>query len=355
MRAGTPNGSVQPHGNALAHGGDCHCPTCDQPISFEKFAQIEGKRRAHDTEIIRVAEAGFAREMAKVEAAKKADIDKARRDATKVANAKLTAMLANQNAVIAARLETQRQSFEKATAGAVLAERAKYLGEKLKLEEQLQDMQRRLAAKTPHQLGEPAEVDLYEAMVITFPDDRISRIVKGVRGPDVLVEVIEHGEVVGKIVLDSKNHAKWSNKFTIKLRSDQLIEGADFAILSSNVFPAGSHQLHVQDNVIVADPARVPVLVHLLRKQIVDNFVQKLGAEARNEKADKLYEFVLSPTCDDLFDKLLGLTRDLAVLDQTESKTHIATWSKRAGLIEGVIGVRARFCGVVSDIIGGGR
>jgi hypothetical protein len=216
-------------------------------------------------------------------------------------------------------------------------------------------MQRRLQSKTAHQLGEPAEVDLSEALVAAFPDDRISRVVKGVRGPDVIVEVVDHGEVVGKIVLDSKNHARWSNRFTTKLRSDQLAEGADHAILSSSIMPAGARQLHVQDNVIVADPARVVVLVHLLRKQIIDNFRLKLGAEARNEKADKLYSFILSATSDDLFDRLLKLTSDLAALDATEAKAHQSTWMKRAELVEGVIIVREQFCGVVADIIGGVR
>jgi len=356
MKTGPPtNGSVRPHGNGLAHDRDCRCPTCDSPISFERLASIEGERRAHDAEIERAAEARFAHEVAKIEATKKADIEKARRDATKVADAKLKAMRASQDAVIADRLEAQRQTLDKTTASAVLAERAKYLGEKLKLEEQLADMQRRLRAKTAHQLGEPAEVDLYEALVTAFPDDRVSRVVKGVRGPDVLVEVLHHDASVGKIVLDSKNHARWSNKFTQKLRSDQLAEGADFAILSSSVFPANARQLHLQDNVIVADPARVVMLVHLLRKHIVDAFMQKLGSEARASKADAMYDFILSPGCDDLFDKLLKLTRDLSTLDEGEVKAHRSTWAKRAELVLAVNSVREEFVGVVAEIIGGGR
>jgi hypothetical protein len=111
----------------------------------------------------------------------------------------------------------------------------------------------------------------------------------------------------------------------------------------------------VQDNVIVADPARVVVLVHLLRKQIVDNFMQKLGSEARTSKADAMYDYILSPNCDALFDKLLALTRDLSALDTNEVKVHRATWSKRAELVQAVNSVREEFVGVVAEIIGGGR
>src|SRR5213079_2880233 len=98
---------------------------------------------------------------------------------------------------------------------------------------------------TAFQLGEPAERDLFAALETAFPDDRLWRVVKGQPGPDVVVEVIHNGEPVGKIILDSKNHARWSNKFTAKLRADQLAEGADFAILSASVFPAGAQQLHI--------------------------------------------------------------------------------------------------------------
>jgi hypothetical protein len=354
MKPAMNNGSVQPHDNGLAHG-DCRCPLCGSLISPSRLASMIGAQKLRDSEIEEAVAARFTSQIAKVEAGKRTEIEKARREAAKVAETKLGAMRANQDAVIAARLETQRQNFEKATSGAVLAERAKYLGEKLKLEEQLQDMQRRLQAKTAHQLGEPPEVDLYDALAAAFPEDRVSRVVKGVRGPDVLVEVLHHDAAIGKIVLDSKNHARWSNKFTQKLRSDQLTEGADFAILSSNVFPAGARQVHLQDNVIVADPARVVVLVHLLRKQIVDNFMQKLGSEARASKADAMYDYILSPGCDDLFDRLLNLTRDLSALDTNEVKFHRATWSKRAELVLAVNSVREEFVGVVAEIIGGGR
>jgi hypothetical protein len=357
-----PEGRTNGH-DMITHAvglAEAQCPYCLQPISnrqqFEEIrTRVEEEERARIAKVEQTLKDRFARETAKAEATKKTEITRAIKEATKVADTKMKALRANQDEVVAARLEAQRQTFEKTTASAVLAERAKYLGEKLKLEEQLQDMQRRLQAKTAHQLGEPAEADLYEALAMAFPDDRVSRVVKGMRGPDVLIEVIDHGEVVGKIVLDSKNRARWSNKFTTKLRSDQIAEGADHAILSSSVFPAGTQQLYIQDGVIVASPQRVVVLVHLLRKQIIDNFVQKLGAEARNEKADRLYTFILSPAADDLFDRLLKLTRDLSALDTTEVKAHQATRAKRAELVQSVVAIREQFCGVVAEIVGGGR
>jgi hypothetical protein len=338
---------------------DAECPYCGHAISRKEFREIQDRiaseARAKVSEAEEALKQKFAREQQQAEVKVKAEIEKAKRDAAKVAEGKLKAIRANMDATIAANVQAARAAGDKKMAEAVNAEKVKAFEEKTKLTEQLAEMQRRLERKTAHELGDPAEVDLFEQLTATFPDDRVSRVGKGQKGPDIIIEVIHNDDAIGKIAIDCKNHKRWQNGFTSKLRSDQLAEGADFSILSSTVFPAGSRQLHVQDGVIVADPARVPVLAHLLRRQIVDNFVQKLGAEARNEKADKLYSFILSAKCDDLFDRLLRLSRDLTALDETEVKAHRSTWAKRAELVQGVISVREQFVGVVADIIGGGQ
>jgi hypothetical protein len=334
--------------------GIAECPLCGSNITNQKAIEITNRQRQRESEIIAAIEAKSVREIAKIEAGKKAEIVKATKAAVQVAETKMTALRESQEATIAARVAAEREKTAKQVAKAVSAEKLQHTAEKLRLETQLADMQRRLQAKTAHQIGEPAEVDLFETLCMAFPTDRVSRVVKGVRGPDVLVEVLLDGDrVAGKIALDSKAHARWSNRFTSKLRADQLAEGADFAILSTTVFPSGAGQLYEQDKVLVAAPARVPVLVSLLRQIIIDNFVQRLGQDERNSKADRLYDFVLSKTCDDLFGGLLRLTNDLAALDQTEQKAHHATWEKRAALIEAVAAIREQFVRTVANIVSG--
>lgn len=349
-----PNGH-DPHrstGNAEAQ-----CPYCGQPISRKEFkeiqARIEGEERTRIADVEKALKAQFAAEKARADAQAKAAIDKAGKDAMKFAEQKIKAVSASHDAVVAARLEAQRIRLENKTAETLVTERTKMFAEKAALEQQLADMQRRLQAKTAHQLGEPAEVDLFDALTAAFPDDRISRVVKGQRGPDVIVEVMHGGAAVGSIVLDSKNHKAWQNKFTAKLRADQLAEGAEFAILSTSVFPAGEAQMCLRDNVIVASPQRVPVLVHLLRRQIVENDRLKLTTAARDEKADKLLDYITSPGCTDLFDRIVKLTVDMVDLDRAETTAHQKTWGKRADLIRGVQALHDEFSSAVSAIIAG--
>jgi hypothetical protein len=242
-------------------------------------------------------------------------------------------------------------------AEAVVATKLEHAAEKLKLETALADMQRRLQAKTAHALGEPSEVNLFEAIQTAFPEDRVWRVAKGQKGADVVMEIASGngGEPAGKIVFDSKNYSprRWSNALTKKLRSDQLADGASFGILVSTVFPAGAHELHIQDGVIVASPQRVIVLTHLLRRQIVENHRLKLTTAARDEKAEKLLAYIVSPTCTDLLDRIVSLSADMADLDRVETAAHQKTWTKRADMILSLQTIHHEISATVSGIIAG--
>jgi hypothetical protein len=352
----TTNRDTTPY-DAGVHHDEAKCLYCGAPVSRKQYreikARIETEERARVATVEEALKQRFAREFAQAEAKKATEIEKAKRDAAKTAELQIRALQASQNALIKARVEAERETAAKKLSEAVSAEKVKAFEEKTKLTEQLAEMQRRLEKKTAHELGEPAEVNLYEALRAEFPDDQISRVVKGVKGPDIILEVVQNGTVVGSIAIDSKNHARWQNTFVQKLRADQIAEGADFAILSTVAFPKGARQLHIQDNVIVADPARVVALVHLLRRQVIQNHVLKLSAEARNEKADKLYAFIISPSCTDLLDRLVKLTDEMVALDAKEAGAHETVWKKRADLIRSVQAVQAEFSTTIGNVIGG--
>jgi len=235
-----------------------------------------------------------ARALIQVEAKTKADIERAKKDAAKTAEQQIKAFKASQEAAIHQRVQAARESFEKKLADAVNAEKTKSFQEKLRLNEQLSDMQRRLEKKTADELGEGAEVDLFESLTQEFRADKIIRVARGQNGADVIHDVIHDGSFVGRIIYDSKNHKRWQNKFTAKLRQDMNDHNADHGVLSSSVFPSGARQLHIQDSVIVANPVRVVVLARMLRRHVIQVHFLRLGNEARIEKTAQLYDFVTS-------------------------------------------------------------
>ena len=114
-----------------AHAGGAgaavaQCPYCGQPISRKEFkeiqARIEGEERARIADVEKALKDRFAAEKAKAEAQAKAAIEKAGKDAMKFAEAKIKAVAASHDAVVAARLEAQRIRLENKSAEARVAE-----------------------------------------------------------------------------------------------------------------------------------------------------------------------------------------------------------------------------------------
>lgn len=335
------------NGHDRGHDGESveTCPLCGSALTGARYRaamarleRVEKERMAAQEAALKTEFAEQQRQMAaKAAAETAAQVEKARKEASKVAAAALAPKVAE------------------AVAQAVQTERTKVYGEKLALEQQLEDMKRKLQRKSAHDIGEPAEVDLHAALTAAFPEDRISRVAKGVRGPDVIVEVVYQSVVAGKIILDSKDHKAWQNKFASKLRDDQIAANADFAILSTTVFPAGKQHIHVQDNVIVASPARVPVLVELLRRLVIQNHLLKLSIEARSEKADAVFDFITSAACSDLFERVAKLTSEMDAIDRAEIAGHEKVWSRRADLNRAIRSAYEEFAGTVQRIIGGAQ
>jgi len=91
----------------------------------------------------------------------------------------------------------------------------------LKLSAKVEELQRTLDKKTAEELGEGAELDLYEVLKAEFEGDRIERVNKGAPGADIFTLLFIRQEC-GKIIYDSKNHNAWRNDFVTKLAADQM-------------------------------------------------------------------------------------------------------------------------------------
>ena len=157
-------------------------------------------------------------------------------------------------AEIVQRLNEQREVLEKAQSDAVNAQKSTSFQKELKLQEKVDQLQRALDNKTAEELGEGAEIDLFELLKGEFEGDKIERINKGQPGADILHTVIHNGKECGSIIYDSKNHNAWRSEFVTKLAADQMAAKADHAVLSTRKFPAGQRHLHVHDRVILAAP-----------------------------------------------------------------------------------------------------
>lgn len=252
---------------------------------------------------------------------------------------------------LAERLEQQREALETAKITAVNQEKAAAIKERMKLHEKVQLLERALEKKSNEELGEGAEVNLYDALRNEFPDDRIERIGKGQSGADIRHVVVHNGRDCGTILYDSKNHAAWRSDFVKKLASDQMAERAEHSILSTCVFPAGVRQVHVQSGVIISNPARVCALAQILRQHIIHTSTLKLSAESRTQKTAALYEFITSEPCRNLLNRIDQVAEELLDLQVSEQKAHTLTWRKQGELYRAIQKTRGDLCAQIDNIV----
>jgi hypothetical protein len=361
--------ATKPHVHAQ---GDL-CPLCEQPIGQDIARRIEARMREQEE-----AAAARAREeaAAAAERAVAAARSEARAQAEAAAMAKLAdfearlaqaeqarsdaadrvaALQAEQQAAVEKRvaeiqegLLRQQEDLQREKEKAVLAEKEKVL----KLTSQLADLQRKLEGRTAHELGEGPEIDLYEQLRSAFQSDRIQRVPKGVNGADVIHEVVHNGRACGKIVYDAKNRDAWQNNFAVKLNADKLAQGADHAILSSNKFPKDKREIHLQDGVIVAAPARVPAIVEILRDQLIRLNELRVSNEERGSKTEDLYRFITSEHCKQLIGQVEAQAGKMLDLDAREQEAHRRLWDQRKKLIVGVQKARSDLAFEIDRIIG---
>jgi|KBSSwiStaDraftv2_1062776.scaffolds.fasta_scaffold66030_3 hypothetical protein len=251
-------------------------------------------------------------------------------------------------AEIAETLTRQKEDLQRDKEAAILAEKHKVL----KLTSELADLQRKLEGKSAHELGEGSEIDLYEQLRSTFEGDRIQRVPKGVNGADVIHEVVHNGRTCGKIVYDAKNRDAWQNNFAVKLNADKLAQGADHAILSSNKFPRDKREIHLQDGVIVAAPARVLAIVEILRDQLIRLHELRVSNEQRDSKTEDLYAFITSEHCRQLIGQVENQAGRMLDLDAKEVEAHRRVWDQRRKLIHAVQKARSDLSFEIDRIIG---
>ncbi len=250
------------------------------------------------------------------------------------------------------RLSSQREILEKAKDDAINGAKAKAFEETQKLSNKVTELQRALENKTAEELGEGAEVNLFEALKKEFPDDRIERVAKGAPGADVHHVVLHNGRECGTIIYDSKNHKAFRNEHVAKLVEDQIAARAEHAILSTHKFPQGARQLHMQDGVLLANPARVVTVVALIRQHLLQAHNLRLSSAERQDKTAALYAFITSERCTHLLGRVDAHTDELLDHQVKEKKWHDTAWKKQGEAIRSIQKAKAELSTEISCIIG---
>lgn len=330
------------------------CPWCGNPISHDKFVQIQNAIRDEERRKLTLAEKALKSQMdrqllaerkaiaaeraqlAKLAAAAKKQLDEAKEQAEK-----------QQQKAIA----EVRKILQKDRENALLKKEAEFARERESMQKKISDMTRQIRKKSPLEIGEGAEIDLYDELRGAFPDDQIVRVAKGKSGGTILQEVRYKGEAAGRILIDSTPRAAWQHSFATKLRQTQTEVAADYALLSTAVFPSGKREMFIDSGVIVIAPARVTVLVDVLRRALISMHVAKLSDAERADKLTELFRFITSAGFKKKLAEAENLTSEALELDVQEKRAHDNVWKKRGMVLSRIKHVLREIDTDVSAII----
>ena len=315
----------------------------------ETANQLATLKSEHETALA-TKEAEVKAEAERVLAEKMAEKDRAAEDATDLLKSKLAeaerltqeaqaqneTLKSSQEAEVASRVQEVRSAMEESKSQALNDEKAKHASEILKLTGKLEDVTRQLENKTAAELGEGAEVKLYEELRDAFKGDNFKRVQKGSAGADIIHEVMNNGQVCGTIIYDSKNRNRWCKDYATKLREDQIAARADFAVLAALKFPADQSQVHVLDEVIIANPARVVAIVELLRKSVIGMHTLRVSNSDRAKKSAAVFDLIRSERFRQLFGKFEKHSDGLLKLQEKERKDHEKHWLEEGKLLRNI-------------------
>ena len=309
-----------------------HCPWCGSPITHAKFLKVQAAIREDERKKLADAETAFRARLEKEVAIQQAKLLKERQaiDAERARIAKQIEIVRQQAERDRKKEIAQvRQILDKDRQAAILRKEAEFAREREALQKKISEMSRRV--KKGADIGEGAELDLFEDLRGAFPEDQIAKV-KG-RPGIILHDVRYKGKSSGRIVIDATPRAAWQHAFVTKLRQAQTEIEADYAILSTPVFPAGKRELFIESGVIVVAPARVRAMVEVLRKALIAMDVAKLSDAERSDKLNRLFRFITSPG----FKKKLAEASDLATealdIDVQEKRAHDTVWKKRGTVL----------------------
>jgi len=198
------------------------------------------------------------------------------------------------------------------------------------LKTQLQDAQRKAEQGSMQAQGDVLEVDFEQQLKLAFPIDKIEPVSTGVRGADVIQEVINQtGRLCGTIIYETKRTKNWSNNWPNKLQNDMRDARADLAMIVTQALPAGIEHFGEVGGVWVADYASAIPLAHALRATLREVMLVKGHKEGAKEKQALLYEYL---TGNDFRQRVQAVIEAFITMKEDLEKERRAMtkyWSKR--------------------------
>ncbi len=247
-------------------------------------------------------------------------------------------------------IEQQRISQMELEFGLKLAEKDKQLDDQKRLAEEM----RRKAEQGSMQLqGEVQELLLEEILRSSFVFDKIEPVGKGVRGADCIQTVCNNlGQECGKIIYESKRTLNFGADWIEKLKADMRLNGADVAIIVTQVMPKDMERFGEREGVYICSFLEVKSLAAVLRSGIVKVFTATKSGENKGEKMYMLYDYLTSSEFSEQWKAMREgfMSLKMSILKEREMMEKL--WKSREKQLEKIMLNAAHIKGSVEGIAG---
>lgn len=222
-------------------------------------------------------------------------------------------------------------------------------------QKQILELQRKLQQGSQQAQGEVLELELEEILKNEFPMDKITEVKKGVRGADVVQEVVDkQGRECGTILWESKN-AKWSQQWIATLKENQRQAKAQLAVLVATETPEEIKTFAYREGVWIVTRKMALPLALALRFNLVSVTFEKRINMNKSEKAEILYQYITSTDFKHRIEAIVETFVDMQNSIETEKRWFTAKWAKQEKqirrVVDNTVGMRADLEGLVGNAL----
>jgi hypothetical protein len=167
------------------------------------------------------------------------------------------------------------------------------------LKRNAEDPKRKADQGSQQRQGAALETAFEEQLRRAFPQDKITEIVTGARGADIVQHVTTaSAKAAGVILYETKRTRNWSDGWLIKLKDDMRKAGARIGVIVTETLPADMLNMAFamrDDDVAVCDLDSAIVFSRVLRRMIEREAEVRRFNEGRNDKEARMYAFTTGP------------------------------------------------------------
>lgn len=258
---------------------------------------------------------------------------------------------------LARRLDTMRQAIVEQTvkqseemAQLKIQEKDKQLEQ---LKKTIQELRQQSEQASMQVQGDAAETSLKERLQAACPYDRISDVVTGQLGADLIQSVMNGERHLGTIIWEAKRTKGFSEQWVSKLKRDQTEVKADLAVLVTAALPKEISSFAERNGVWICSVEFAIPLALVLRAQLILLAKAQLATQDRSTKSQQLYHYISSSEFRNRIEHLVVTFVDMQRDLDRESRALAVALKRRRKQLESLVYGTAGMYGDLQGIIGG--